>query len=263
MTERHAEKSRILIMSGAVVLSAIGWSNGATAQETTAQETSAQAASTPVASLQSGSRTAPPSSIDLSFNIGVASDYRFRGISLSDRDPALQGGVDISHDSGLFAGAWATTIAEYAGSDVELDLYAGYAGRTGGLEYSASAYYYVYPGGNDGNYLEFQGVVGKTIGPAHFEAVIAYTPNQAHADDNLYLGAGASIGVPNTPFTVNIRGGRENGGYDNKWDWETGISYSREWLTVSAAYVDTNYSGINEAGRNGRAGFVLSAIASF
>lgn len=244
MMKRPTELSRNFLIYSALILSSIFWSNGVSAQGTRPD-------------------TAPPPSIDISFNIGVVSDYRFRGISLSDRDPALQGGIDLSHQSGLFAGAWATTIAEYSGSDVELDLYGGYAGMAGGLEYSASAYYYVYPGGEDVNYLEFQGTVGKTIGPAQVEAVVAYIPDQDNAADNLYLGAGASVGIPNTPFTVNVRGGRENGGYDNKWDWETGISYSRDWLTVSASYVDTNHSGINEAGRNGRAGFVASAIASF
>ena len=93
--------------------------------------------------------------------------------------------------------------------------------------------------------------------------MVAYTPDQDNAVDNLYLGAGASVGIPNTPYTINVRGGRENGAYDNKWDWEAGVSYSRDWLTISASYVDTNYSGINEAGRNGRAGFMASAIASF
>ena len=243
MTTRATETICKVMMCSGLVLSSM-WSNAASAQS-------------------SGSDLSPPPALDLSFNVGLVSDYRFRGVSLSDRDPALQGGVDLYHQSGFFAGAWATTIEEYAGSDVELDLYGGYAGEAGGLEYSASLYYYAYPGGTDVNYLELQGIVGKTIGPAQVEMVMAFTPDQDNAVDNLYLGAGASVGIPNTPYTVNLRGGRENGAYDNKWDWEAGISYSRDWLTISASYVDTNYSGINEAGRNGRAGFLASAIASF
>ncbi|MEW4468922.1 TorF family putative porin [Parasphingorhabdus sp. JC815] len=244
MIKRPMKKSCNFKACGALLLFPLCWSAGANAQE-----------ARPL--------TAPPPSIDVSFNIGAVSDYRFRGLSFSDRDPALQGGIDIYHQSGLFAGAWATTIAEYSGSDIELDLYGGYAGEAGGLEYTASAYYYVYPGGKDANYLELQGIIGKTIGPAQLEVVMAYTPDQDNAVDNLYLGAGANVAIPNTPYTVKLRGGRENGAYDNKWDWQAGITYSRDWLTISASYIDTDYSGITEAGRNGRAGFVASVTASF
>ncbi|MEM8825412.1 MAG: TorF family putative porin, partial [Pseudomonadota bacterium] len=45
-----------------------------------------------------------PSDFQLSGNIGVFSDYRFRGISLTDEDFALQGGVDLVHSSGFFVG---------------------------------------------------------------------------------------------------------------------------------------------------------------
>ena len=71
--------------------------------------------------------------VDLSANLGLVSDYRFRGLSLSDRGPALQGGVDLEADMGLFAGAWASTIADYEGANAELDIYGGYAGSLAGL----------------------------------------------------------------------------------------------------------------------------------
>ena len=60
--------------------------------------------------------------------VGVLSDYRFRGISLSNRDPAVQGGIDAAFSSGFFVGTWASNIADYGGSKVEVDLYAGYGG---------------------------------------------------------------------------------------------------------------------------------------
>src|SRR4051812_17806657 len=46
----------------------------------------------------------------LSYNIGVVSDYRYRGISQSGRDPALQGGIDYTDKSGFYVGTWASTI---------------------------------------------------------------------------------------------------------------------------------------------------------
>jgi uncharacterized protein (TIGR02001 family) len=70
----------------------------------------------------------------LSYNVGVVSDYRYRGISQSRLKPALQGGVDFAHKSGLYLGAWASTIkwikdAGAAKGSVELDLYGGYKGE--------------------------------------------------------------------------------------------------------------------------------------
>jgi uncharacterized protein (TIGR02001 family) len=66
----------------------------------------------------------------LSFNASVTTDYRYRGISQTRLEPALQGGVDYAHSSGLYVGAWASTIKWIRDNgvkgDVELDLYGGY-----------------------------------------------------------------------------------------------------------------------------------------
>ena len=70
-----------------------------------------------------------------SFNVGAVTDYRYRGISQTRVKPALQGGVDFSHPSGLYLGAWASTIKwvkDFGGdSNVEVDLYGGYKGEIG------------------------------------------------------------------------------------------------------------------------------------
>src|SRR5687767_6006170 len=66
--------------------------------------------------------------LDLSAEVGIVSDYRFRGISLSGRDPAVQGGVMIEHQSGAYAGIWASSLdKDDAGASTELNVYAGYA----------------------------------------------------------------------------------------------------------------------------------------
>lgn len=201
---------------------------------------------------------------DIAVNVGVVSDYRFRGISLSDKDPAVQGGIDLETGSGLFAGGWASTISEYGGSDVEVDLYGGYQGSAAGFDYALTGYAYVYPGGHGVNYVELQGSASRSVGPATVSVELAYAPNQKNTDtDNFYVSAGVEMPIPGTPVTAKLRGGRENGFYDRKWDWEAGISYSYLWLTASAAYVDTNYSGANEAGKLGKAGFVASLTAVF
>jgi uncharacterized protein (TIGR02001 family) len=208
--------------------------------------------------------TRPVDTFEISANFALVSDYRYRGISLSDRDPAVQGGFDVSHESGLFVGTWASSIADYGGSKVEVDVYGGYAGHAVGVDYSVSALGYFYPGGSGVDYLELKGTAGKTVGPAAFELEVAWVPNQDnYPGDNIYVAAGASIGIPDTPFTVNVRGGRESSEFLKKWDWEAGVAYSFGKLTGSLDYVDSDYDGIDEAGRLGRAGIVATLLAKF
>jgi uncharacterized protein (TIGR02001 family) len=203
--------------------------------------------------------------VDLSANVGVVSDYRFRGLSLSDRNPALQGGVDLEAGMGLFAGTWASTIADYEGADVELDLYAGYAGSVAGIDYRVSANAYFYPGGRDADYVEFRLEAERQVGPVTLGAEAAFVPHQRNIDTaNRYFGASASMEIPGlSGLTASARAGREQGFYDNKWDWELGLAYTHGVLTASLAYVDSNYGGANEEARLGRAGLVASLLATF
>ena len=71
----------------------------------------------------------PASPHSLTTNIGFFTDYTYRGISLARERGAVQGGIDYSHSSGFFLGAWGTNIEKNAlyGNTVELDVYGGYA----------------------------------------------------------------------------------------------------------------------------------------
>ena len=73
---------------------------------------------------------------DLTFssNLAIASDYLFRGISQTGTNPALQGGFDATHASGLYAGVWGSNISWLSDAgvathaSVELDTYIGFGG---------------------------------------------------------------------------------------------------------------------------------------
>ena len=94
---------------------------------------------------------APEPESTLSFNLGVVSEYRYRGISQSAKKPAVQGGFDYADKSGAYIGAWASSITWIKDSDpkgsakgpVEIDVYGGYKGAlsddiafdVGGLQY--------------------------------------------------------------------------------------------------------------------------------
>lgn len=206
---------------------------------------------------------APVPAIAIAYNLAIVSDYRFRGISLTNRDPAVQGGVDLNFRSGFFLGTWASNIADYGGSTIEIDIYGGYGGSLAGLDYTLGAYGYLYPGGNAVNYVELQGTLARTDGPVTTTLTIAYIPDQKNAVDNIYTGLAAALAIGDTPLTASASIGRENGGYDEKWDWSAGLGYKLDAMEISVSYVDSNYKGALEAGHNGGSGVVLSAMVNF
>lgn len=99
---------------------------------------------------------------ELSGSVTVTSEYIYRGLALSDGDPALQAGLDYAHDSGLFAGAWGSTIdlrSPASERDYELDFYAGYHHEfQAPFTATATLLRYTYPGReglHDYDYTEF------------------------------------------------------------------------------------------------------------
>ena len=199
--------------------------------------------------------------ITISGGVAVVSDYRFRGVSLSDKDFAVQPTITVSHESGLYVGAWASNIAPNSGDDVELDIYAGFAGGDT-VTYDLGATYYVYPGASALNYVEFIGKTGTTVGPVTLGGVLAYAPSQDGTGnkDNVYVGGTAAFAIPNTPLTFNSSVGLEDGAFgDNKIDWSLGVSASVSGFTLGASYVDTN----RLVGGLGKAGAVFSVSYGF
>jgi uncharacterized protein (TIGR02001 family) len=95
---------------------------------------------------------APAPESTLAFNAGLTTDYRFRGISQTSFDPALQVGVDFTHKDGFYLGAWGSNVSwikDYVGASkgsLEIDLYGGYRGDTGmGVTYDVGLITYQYP----------------------------------------------------------------------------------------------------------------------
>jgi uncharacterized protein (TIGR02001 family) len=100
---------------------------------------------------------APEPDYTLSYNVGAVSDYRFRGIAQTSKKPALQGGVDFSHKSGVYLGLWASNvkwIKDFNGAtkgNLEIDLYGGYKGEIAkDLGFDVGLITYRYPGNNSG-----------------------------------------------------------------------------------------------------------------
>jgi uncharacterized protein (TIGR02001 family) len=98
---------------------------------------------------------APASPHTLTGNVGLFSQYIFRGLTQTNREPALQGGFDYSHSSGLYAGTWASNVswlrdggAYSAGGSGEFDFYGGFKGSFGKSDFTwdIGTLYYYYPG---------------------------------------------------------------------------------------------------------------------
>jgi uncharacterized protein (TIGR02001 family) len=117
------------------------------------------------------------SAAEVSGNVTLASDYRFRGISQLEGDisPAIQGGFDVAFDNGIYLGTWASNV-NFTGSAIELDGYGGWSGDiTDGINLDLGFLYYAYPKDSDldADYYEFYGKltwVGITFG-------VAYSPD--------------------------------------------------------------------------------------
>lgn len=99
-----------------------------------------------------------PAAPEVTYNVGVVSQYRYRGLAQTKGQPALQGGVDYANANGYYAGAWASTInwikdtsttatPGYSGS-TELDLYGGYKFESSGVAYDVGFLRYQYTGNN-------------------------------------------------------------------------------------------------------------------
>jgi uncharacterized protein (TIGR02001 family) len=102
--------------------------------------------------LVSVSAIAADSPHSVSGNIAFTTDYIFRGVSQTQNGPALQGGFDYSHASGLYLGTWGSNVDWVSAgtfkndSSMEIDLYGGYKGTVGPIGYDVGLITYYYPG---------------------------------------------------------------------------------------------------------------------
>lgn len=181
----------------------------------------------------------------------IVSDYRFRGVSLSGRDPAVSASLSLDGPAGLFAGAIATSDSNYLGGDGEIDVYGGWRGDAGPVTATAGVFHRAFPDANLADYTEVFGSVAKSLGPAQVTLGVNYAPDQANLPgDNVYAFASASVGVPRTPLTVNASIGYNDGGIARNLglrggtvDWSLGAEARFGLFFVGARYVGNDAQG--------------------
>ncbi|ESQ77008.1 TorF family putative porin [Asticcacaulis sp. YBE204] len=118
-----------------------------------------------------------------SYNIAATTDYVFRGISQTNEDPAIQGGIDYTN--GIFyAGTWASNVDFGSKADYELDLYAGVKPTVGKFSFDLGVLYYAYPQEDDLNATELKAAVTYPLGAGTIGA--AYYTNTDDMFDTSY-----------------------------------------------------------------------------
>ena len=148
-----------------------------------------------------------------SANVGLTSDYLFRGMSRSAEDPAVQGGLDYSYRPiGFYAGVWASSIEfDSQSSDdasTEIDIYAGFGGSfANDVDWKLGGVYQYFPGQNadhpagDFDFFELQGALSYEFKHALITPIIstefAYSPDYFGEDgDSIYLAGSFRVSLP-------------------------------------------------------------------
>jgi uncharacterized protein (TIGR02001 family) len=184
-------------------------------------------------------------------NVALVSDYRWRGVSLSNTNAAIQGGMTATTAPGFFVSMWGSSIATYGGSNTEIDVYGGWTGTFGPVTPTVGIYGYLYPGGTNVNFYELYGSLGFTLGPVGFTTGVNYAPSQSNlvGGDNWYLYLAPSIGIPGFPVTVKGSIGYESGSISegngtgaNVVDWMLGIDVKYKMLTLGVQYIGNGCS---------------------
>lgn len=208
---------------------------------------SAFACAVAAAALLSAGAASAQSSPEVAWNLGVVSDYVFRGYSQTDEDPAIQGGVDATI-GGFYVGAWASNVDFGDDTDAEVDLYGGYRTEIGGVAFDVGAVGYGYvnaPDGADYDYLELKAAASRAIGPATFGGVIYWSPDFFGLDEEATYIEGNVAFVPADKWTV-------TGALGHQWldvnddyaTWNLGVGYAvTEHVAIDFRYHDTDVDG--------------------
>jgi uncharacterized protein (TIGR02001 family) len=188
---------------------------------------------------------------DASANVGIVSEYSFRGIAQSDEHPAIQGGFDLAHSTGIYAGVWGSNV-DFNDSDEassEFDLYAGYSNSYEGIGYDIGAIYYAYPGADSSlNYDFWEVSLGLGYDFDYFSAGITFNHSPEYFGDSgdaQYYALAVDVPLPQD-FTLSGHVGYQEiddnaaFGVPDYTDWSLGLGYTLAGFDLSVSYVDTD-----------------------
>ncbi|TAN81989.1 MAG: hypothetical protein EPN14_04290 [Gallionella sp.] len=233
----------------------------------------------------------PASAHTVTANVGLVSDYVWRGISQTDQSPAIQGGIDYAHSSGLYAGVWGSNVSWIIGSGaatgnagLELDTYAGFKNSfAGDFTYDIGLIRYNYPGKYTpaAGYAkadtdEVYGAIGYKWITAKYSYGLGKFLTIPGAEGTSYFDLSASYPIAGSGFTVGAHVGKQTykgaaaaanaAGSLTYTDYKLSVTKDIGGYVVGLAYTDTNAvaAAYTYAGRNwSRGTAVLSLNHSF
>lgn len=145
---------------------------------------------------------------EVSGSAAVSNVYLFRGFDVGAGAAGVSGSLDYSHETGLYAGVWATS--QGAGSGIETDLYLGYAVEIEGLTVDINVTNYIYPSDtaaapdgvdNLGDFSEIILTLGYSTDDMGFS--FQYADNVAGDNGYVYYALGAEYGDFSATYGVN------------------------------------------------------------
>jgi uncharacterized protein (TIGR02001 family) len=231
------------------------------------------------ASALASAQTPAPSPV--TGNMAIVSDYRFRGISQTFELPAIQGGIDYAHESGIYVGNWNSSISGLSYTDsagIEMDFYGGWKKSFGDIGLDIGLLQYYYPGAKTSageKYDTLEGYIGAswkwlTVKYSHaFSDFFGLTDS----DGSGYLDLGFTMEVApklNLVAHFGMQTIKNNDPLEYN-DWKLGVTYDLSGWVLGAAYVDTDadsalYTVTNAQGKRkeiGKSTVVLSVMKTF
>jgi len=189
--------------------------------------------------------SAAVSAQEVSFDATVATDYVWRGVSQTAGDAALQLGAEVTTGH-FYAGVWGSNVDFGDGTDVEMDLYAGFAPSVSGFDLDFGWVRYTYPGApsasGDQDFDEFYAGVGRSYGALSWDAKWSWSEDfYLHSGNATYLEGGVAWALSDA-FSVDARYGRSRfddligADYD---DWQLGVSWQTGPVALGARWHDS------------------------
>lgn len=203
--------------------------------------------------LAAGMSAVPAQALEVSGNVALTTDYKFRGISQSDESAAIQGGFDVSFEPGFYVGTWGSSVDFDDGGSLgslELDYYAGWSGNIGDSDFGIDVGYlfYDYPGDDgdsEGDYQEFYGSVSwkdLTVGAAYSDDYYAETDEfwYVYGDFSFALLDALTVGLHVGYNMIEEGEGFLSSDEDAYTDYKVGVTYSWSDVDFELAWVGTD-----------------------
>ena len=182
---------------------------------------------------------------EVTANAAASSNYLWRGVTQTSDNAQVSGGIDYSHESGFYAGTWASNV-DFGGDKpgYELDFYAGFAGEMGEFGYDVGYVYYAYPDAVDS--IDFGELYGA-LSWNWLEGKVSYLSNAqsgaSSEEDLLYVELNATFEIlKETELTLHI--GNSMGDTVTEWFGEDdsyidyGVSIAKGGFTFGVAQTD-------------------------